>query len=655
MINRYIVRIVYFFISASFLFVTTDLTPLFCQNQDIQTSQTLRTPSIWAPLANEERAIIVSREVEVLLGAERLARAAKKHEDLPKTIARVNASMERLFSLRQKSADEKRNAGIDTKKQEKDLAHGPILFSKDFMWDESSQTLHATFRFANDVPARLFGISYINIFNHDYDIGARKTTTAAHEEELLKQLGFEHDDHGRLQYGDGYAGPQLDVDLWIVPHGQTYANVQKLMQGCRSDDNPASPYHNPLSRLNDEGEKQAERGAEALWHEFGERIKQGEQIVFLTSPMKRARQTAEAFRKYADSKGCPDVRIEVEPQAVEIDFGEWDGRLTSELEREGIEARTRQHHRDAFARPQLGESFIQFLSRVREFMESLNRRYKGETVVVFGHGTFTSALKILLKTGDITLPKGYIDWGLYGPKLDERGQPIHLNTLRASSAEHQIPFEDEPINDIKALAGELNEYMGELPKNEIEAIDKTVIVMKKGMTESRGAIGEVAGYHYKVMKQNLEKLFKGRGIIEVDTQDEMIESANPLIRDGLRVIVLDDGTLSEGLENKKDRITGRTKENFCLVSADLKENGDDSTFFFVNLNAMSLMGIAILADDRPLFEKAYRIFRGRAARDNILSDFKNGLLWILRVLPRSVPLTDRINATYLQKLFSAAA
>lgn len=94
-------------------------------------------------------------------------------------------------------------------------------------------------------------------------------------------------------------------------HGQTAPNRDGLVLG-RAD--PA---------LTDEGHRQAARLAEALARE--------PVTIILSSPLLRARQTAEAI---AEACGVPVV---IDERLVEIDWGTWEGRATGSLGQSEVE------------------------------------------------------------------------------------------------------------------------------------------------------------------------------------------------------------------------------------------------------------------------------------------------------------------------------
>jgi broad specificity phosphatase PhoE len=94
--------------------------------------------------------------------------------------------------------------------------------------------------------------------------------------------------------------------LVFARHGQTAPNREGLVLGSRAD-----------PELTEEGHRQAELLAAEL---ASERV-----AAVLTSPLLRARQTAEAI-----GQAC-GVPVVVDERLVEIDWGAWEGRSTGSL------------------------------------------------------------------------------------------------------------------------------------------------------------------------------------------------------------------------------------------------------------------------------------------------------------------------------------
>lgn len=103
--------------------------------------------------------------------------------------------------------------------------------------------------------------------------------------------------------------------------------------------------------------------------------------VLLSSPMLRARQTAEILTEALPVKTCIQL-----PELRELDFGEASG-LPAE------EYKARYGELNPFAAPDRpvapgGESWNMFTARVRVFHLRMAEQYPGQTVVAVSHGGF---------------------------------------------------------------------------------------------------------------------------------------------------------------------------------------------------------------------------------------------------------------------------
>jgi broad specificity phosphatase PhoE len=124
----------------------------------------------------------------------------------------------------------------------------------------------------------------------------------------------------------------------------------------------------------------------------------------LSSPLARCTATA---RLVARAVGDPPVLTE--PDLVECDFGDWEGRTFAEVREEWPT------ELDAWlASPEVappgGESFRAVARRVGRVAASLPQRYPGETIVVVSHVTPVKiVLRDALDAGDAFLHRLYLD------------------------------------------------------------------------------------------------------------------------------------------------------------------------------------------------------------------------------------------------------
>ncbi|MEU7892388.1 bifunctional RNase H/acid phosphatase [Nonomuraea sp. NPDC049152] len=125
--------------------------------------------------------------------------------------------------------------------------------------------------------------------------------------------------------------------------------------------------------------------------------------VIVSSPLKRARQTAEAVA------GLVGVEVEVDEGLRETDFGAWEGRTFTEIQREWPDELAAWLADPSVSPPQ-GESFDEVARRVEEARDRLIERYEGKTVLVVSHVT---PIKTLLRLALLAPPEA-----LYRMHLD---------------------------------------------------------------------------------------------------------------------------------------------------------------------------------------------------------------------------------------------
>lgn len=174
--------------------------------------------------------------------------------------------------------------------------------------------------------------------------------------------------------------------LLLVRHGATELTAQRRYSG-RGDV--------PLS---DQGRDQAARVAARL-AALGTPVS-----AVLTSPLKRCVQTAELV---AEALGGPSVRVE--PDLVECDFGDWEGRTFAEVRQNWPDQMSAWLSSTSVAPPG-GESFQAVAKRVRGLVARLRDGYSDQNVVLVSHVT---PVKLLLRdalaAGDAFLHRLYLD------------------------------------------------------------------------------------------------------------------------------------------------------------------------------------------------------------------------------------------------------
>ena len=156
--------------------------------------------------------------------------------------------------------------------------------------------------------------------------------------------------------------PELGVPttLQLLRHGRTVMTAARQFSGSGFD-GPA---------LDDEGRQQAVRAARALT-EAGA-------VVVVTSPMRRARETAEIVARELD------VPVQVDEGWREVDFGAWEG-LTFAQAGERFPAELADWLSSPDAAPPGGEPVEAMVARVAAARDRALAQFPGQAVIVVTH------------------------------------------------------------------------------------------------------------------------------------------------------------------------------------------------------------------------------------------------------------------------------
>jgi broad specificity phosphatase PhoE len=164
--------------------------------------------------------------------------------------------------------------------------------------------------------------------------------------------------------------------LYYVRHGETDFNSQGRLQGWRDN------------VLNAHGRRQAAECGVLLHDLFERERRQPQHFKYVSSPLKRARETMEILRA---SLGLEPHDYEIDARLIEIAYGEWEGLTLPEIETRNAGVLTqRERHKWDFA-PAGGESYRQLATRIDAWYRSLTR-----DTVVAAHGGGVRALMALL-------------------------------------------------------------------------------------------------------------------------------------------------------------------------------------------------------------------------------------------------------------------
>lgn len=153
----------------------------------------------------------------------------------------------------------------------------------------------------------------------------------------------------------------------LVRHGQSVANAESLLVG-RAD--------SPLTEL---GRRQAEATGTALARSAAQSGREPSRI--LTSPLARARDTAEAIAACHRATLGSSPQVEVEERLIELDYGE----LDLQPLREVAAATWTEWRYDRAFRPPGGESLVELAERVQALLASIEQEAARSEVIAVSH------------------------------------------------------------------------------------------------------------------------------------------------------------------------------------------------------------------------------------------------------------------------------
>ena len=183
--------------------------------------------------------------------------------------------------------------------------------------------------------------------------------------------------------------------LWVIRHGQSAGNVARDAAHQAELDRIAITGRDvdvPLSEL---GEQQAS----ALGHWFAQGHEDERPDILLSSPYRRALQTARLFR---DAGGAsPDEVICMDERLREKEFGILDG-LTTHGIRNVMpdQAEFRKILGKFYHRPPGGESWCDVILRLRSLLDTVSLHYAERRVMIFAHQVVVLCLRYIIENLD---------------------------------------------------------------------------------------------------------------------------------------------------------------------------------------------------------------------------------------------------------------
>jgi broad specificity phosphatase PhoE len=182
--------------------------------------------------------------------------------------------------------------------------------------------------------------------------------------------------------------------IYYIRHGETAWNAAGRLQGVQ--DVP----------LNDLGRKQAAHAGNILADLFARDGRDKSSLLFVASPLGRARSTMELVR---GELKLPVAGYALDDRLREIGYGQWEGSTLAEMEVRDPDLFTKRQTEKWTVSPPGGESYVQVQARMQDWYASV----RSDTVAV-AHGGTARALMVALgletplSAADLTIEQGAV-------------------------------------------------------------------------------------------------------------------------------------------------------------------------------------------------------------------------------------------------------
>jgi len=172
--------------------------------------------------------------------------------------------------------------------------------------------------------------------------------------------------------------PTTSLTILLIRHGETALNAESRFRGRFDID------------LNDRGRQQAEALARGLPAGQAGLPRSFPIAHIYSSPLKRCLETA---RPLATALGLPVV---AEPRLIDLDYGEWQGRLIAEVAEQFPRDYAAWLAGDLSFRFPGGEPLGAPAERLRSFVDDVIERHQGEVVAMVTHNVLCQMATCLL-------------------------------------------------------------------------------------------------------------------------------------------------------------------------------------------------------------------------------------------------------------------
>lgn len=155
------------------------------------------------------------------------------------------------------------------------------------------------------------------------------------------------------------------MEILLTRHGQTEWNVLKKVQG-KAD-----------IELNEKGKEQAK--------ETAKKLKNVEIDIIISSPLKRARQTADIIN---EEKKLPII---IDDRISKRDFGEFEGKSSTDF---NFDKFWSYKQNEIYSK---AENIRDFFDRVYDFLDDIREKYKDKRILIVSHGGISIPVKCYFK------------------------------------------------------------------------------------------------------------------------------------------------------------------------------------------------------------------------------------------------------------------
>jgi broad specificity phosphatase PhoE len=186
-------------------------------------------------------------------------------------------------------------------------------------------------------------------------------------------------------------------EVWLVRHGQSAGNVARDLAEAAAGhriDIADRDVDVPLSEL-------GERQSQALGSWFAALPPEQQPTVVLHSPYVRAAETANILMQRLDPARRSQLVIESDERLREKEFGVLDRLTTHGIAHHFPDLyEQRQHVGKFYFRPPGGESWCDVILRLRSVIDTMNREYCRERVLVVAHQVTVNCFRYLFERMD---------------------------------------------------------------------------------------------------------------------------------------------------------------------------------------------------------------------------------------------------------------